>query len=103
MMAAKSLSPESLDYIASVMRSPKEDTRNRLTAAALILDRGYGKPKEHVTADVVHRFAEVPEVMEREAWLRTRGGMLPDVIEAKAIPAPEPAKADPPPKDRKLN
>jgi hypothetical protein len=49
--------------------------------------------KEYVDAETVHRFAEAPQVMEQELWLRTRGGTIPDPL---ALPPPD----DP---DRKLN
>jgi hypothetical protein len=83
-MAARAHCPEAIEVIAECMRST--DERVRLMAANIMLERGYGKPKEHVDAETVHRFAVVPEVMEQELWLRTRGGTIPDPL---ALPPPE--------------
>jgi len=89
-MAARSYAPEALEVIAKAMRS--EDERVRLMAASIMLDRSYGKPKEHVDVETVHNFAEVPQVMPLRRWLETRG-------QPQLLP-PEKDDDDP---DRKLN
>jgi len=89
-MAARSYAPEALEVIAKAMRS--EDERVRLMAANIMLDRGYGKPKEYDDAETVHRFAELPQVMPLQQWLETRG--QPQLL------SPEKDDDDP---DRKLN
>ena len=55
-----------------------------------MLKKGYGNPEYKSDVDVVHRFALVPEVMEKDEWLKHRGQPQP-----KALPPPDP--------DRKLN
>jgi hypothetical protein len=59
-------------------------------AAESMLERGYGKPEQKSDVDVVHRFALVPEVMEKDEWLKHRG-------------QPQPKTPPPPDPDRKLN
>jgi hypothetical protein len=86
--AARKYAPEALEVIARCMRD--KDARVRLIAAQIMLERGYGKPEQKSDVDVVHRFALVPEVMEKDEWLKHRGQPQP-----KALPPPDP--------DRKLN
>jgi hypothetical protein len=86
--AARKYAPEALEVIARCMRD--KDARVRLMAAEIMLERGYGKPEQKSDVDVVHRFARVPEVMEKDEWLKHRGQPQP-----KALPPPDP--------DRKLN
>jgi hypothetical protein len=86
--AAREHCEEALQVIAGCMRD--KDARVRLMAAEIMLERGYGKPEQKSDVDVVHRFALVPEVMEKDEWLKHRGQPQP-----KALPPPDP--------DRKLN
>ena len=61
----------------------------RLMAAALVLERGYGRPERKSDVGVVHHFVEAPQVMEQAEWLKHRGQ-----------PQLAPPKDDP---DRKLS
>jgi hypothetical protein len=38
-----------------------------------VLERGYGRPDVHADVSVTHAFAEVPQVMTQDEWLRRRG------------------------------
>jgi hypothetical protein len=78
--AARRLCPEALATIERAMHS--KDERVRVMAATVILERGYGKPEQKADLEVVHRFAEVPQVMDQETWLARRGQPL---LEAKAV------------------
>jgi hypothetical protein len=42
------------------------------------------KPEQKSDVDAVHRFAVVPEIMEKEEWLKHRGQPQP-----KALPPPD--------------
>jgi hypothetical protein len=68
-----------------------EDPRISLMACIAMIERGYGKP-EKTENEHTHKFAVVPEVMEKSEWLKHRGQPQP-----KALPPPD---DDP---DRKLN
>jgi hypothetical protein len=57
-----------------------------LAASKEILDRAWGKAEAKGEVAVVHRFAQVPAVMSKEDWLRTRGD-----------PSLSPGKPDPDP------
>jgi hypothetical protein len=62
-----------LDYIVGVMRDSNSPQPNRLKAAEILLERGYGKPHVSVEISAEHKFAVVPKVMGREEWLATKG------------------------------
>jgi hypothetical protein len=88
-MAAREHCPEALAVVVRCMRS--KDERVAMMAASIMLERGYGKPKEQVDTTLTHNFAEVPQVMPLAQWLETRG--QPQLL---------PPKDDDDP-DRKLN
>lgn len=44
--ACAAMAMETVEFLASVMRDEREDTRNRIVAALEINNRGLGKPKE---------------------------------------------------------
>jgi len=88
---AKDNSERALRKIIELIDS--KDEKVALMASIHVLDRGYGKPEQRVDADIVHRFAEVPQVMEKAQWLATRG----DPSKLKVI---EHQPADP---NKKLN
>jgi hypothetical protein len=65
------------------------------------------RPTQNADVGVTHRFAIVPEVLDRETWLRTRGqGLLADgtvpPAPKDAAPTSDDLKPDPD-SDRKLN
>jgi hypothetical protein len=84
--AARSHCERAIQVIAEAMESA--DEKVAVTAAAIMLDRGYGKPEQKADVAVVHKFAVVPQVMEKAEWLANKG-------QPKALPPPDP--------DRKLN
>ena len=56
--ACKEKAPEALATIAKIM-TEGENERNRLAAAQAIIERGYGKPKETVEANVTGRIETI--------------------------------------------
>lgn len=48
---ARKNSPEAMEAIIACMRDPEASWRERITAATVILERAWGKPKEHVSFD----------------------------------------------------
>jgi hypothetical protein len=50
--SARAHCPEALEVIAAAMRH--KDARVRITAVAMMLERGYGKPEQKSDAEVVH-------------------------------------------------
>ncbi len=42
---------EIVDYMASVLRNPKADTKDRMQAAAWLADRGWGKPVQAISGE----------------------------------------------------
>ena len=75
--AARAHCPRAIEVLVEGMNH--KDMRVRILAASLILERGYGKPELKADVTTTHAFAVVPEVLDRETWLRTRGqGLLSD-------------------------
>jgi Family of unknown function (DUF5681) len=85
-MAARSYCPETLAVIVKAMRST--DPRVSLTAACIVLDRGFGRPQKNADIAMQHRFVEERQVMQQDEWRALRG--------QPALPPPD----DP---DRKVN
>ena len=57
-----------------------KDERVALAAAREVLDRAWGKAEAKAEVGVTQRFAEVPEVMSEEDWIRTycrEGAIVP--------------------------
>jgi hypothetical protein len=90
---ARENSKAAMEKIVALMEDP--DPRVALAAAIHVLDRAYGKPEQKADVEMVHRFAQVPAVMEKSQWLATRGD--PKLIEHVAE---EPKPKDP---NSKLN
>src|SRR5262245_26027894 len=71
---------EALDTLAAIMRNPKASAAARVSAANAILDRGYGKPPQHVTGETAPVYvARLPEVCKTaEEWAAKCGGSIAD-------------------------
>lgn len=81
---ARAHSPQAFERVLELMES--RDERVALAASKEILDRAWGEAEAKGEVAVVHRFAQVPAVMSKEDWLRTRGD-----------PSLSPGKPDPDP------
>jgi hypothetical protein len=46
--AARELTEDAIDTLATVMKNPKAPAAARISAAQAILDRGYGKPPQAI-------------------------------------------------------
>jgi hypothetical protein len=77
-MAARSYCQEALDYIVGVMRDSNSPQPNRLKAAEILLERGYGKPHVSVEVNTEHKFVVAPNTMDQETWLARRGQPVGD-------------------------
>jgi hypothetical protein len=64
----KAICPEAVKVVKRCLAS--KDERIALEAARIAFERGFGRVEISVEADVVHRFAIVPAVEDRETWLR---------------------------------
>ena len=70
-MAARKHCPKALQRIAECLDD--EDKKVRLMAAQIMLERGYGKPEQHVDAEVAHNFCIAPDTMPLDQWLAPKG------------------------------
>lgn len=80
--AARAHCREAIERLVLHMRS--DDEKVSIMASLALIDRGYGKPEQKVDAQVVHKFAVVPQVMEEAEWLARKG--QPKLL---ALPAPD--------------
>jgi hypothetical protein len=58
------------------MTNSKAAPAARISAANALLDRGYGKPPQHITGEqgsFVQYFARVPEKLSNEEWQKKWG------------------------------
>ena len=60
---AKQQTEAAIRTIVAIMEDPKANASARVAAAEAILDRGWGKPKQHVDLDATGGFVELLKVM----------------------------------------
>ena len=68
---AKEHTVEAIQTLVSIMTNPKFAPAARVTAANALLDRGYGRPAQHITGDVAASYvARLPEpAKSADEWL----------------------------------
>jgi hypothetical protein len=52
--------PAAIDALVSIMNNPKASDAARVSAASALLDRGYGKPQQHIDANIGSYVARLP-------------------------------------------
>ena len=72
---ARAHTGEAIETLVSIMSNPKAAPAARVSAANSLLDRGYGKPLQHITGDVAASYvARLPEpAKSAEDWLASLG------------------------------
>jgi hypothetical protein len=61
--------PAAIDALVSIKNNTKASDAARVSAATALLDRGYGKPQQHIDAEIGSYVARLPEVSESaEEW-----------------------------------
>ena len=67
---AREHTAEAIQTLVSIMSDPKSAPAARVSAANALLDRGYGKPPQHITGDVAASYvARLPEpAKSAEEW-----------------------------------
>ena len=72
-------SAEAIQTLVSIMNNPKFAPAARVSAANALLDRGYGKPPQHVTDDSAPRYvALLPEVCKTAEEWAAKCGACPE-------------------------
>ena len=67
---AREHTAEAVQTLVSIMNDPQCAPAARVSAANALLDRGYGKPPQHVTSQEASYFALVPPRCETaEEWM----------------------------------
>ena len=75
---ARAHTREAIETLVSIMSNPKAAPAARVSAANALLDRGYGKPPQHITGEGGPSFVvRLPDVAPNaQAWLETVKPML---------------------------
>jgi|SRR4029453_7281391 hypothetical protein len=69
---AREHTADAIQTLVSIMTNPKSAPAARVSAANALLDRGYGKPPQHVTSQEASYFALLPQRCETaEEWMAT--------------------------------
>jgi hypothetical protein len=74
---AREFSPEAAEFLIEIVRDKSEDSRNRIVAAGMILDRAWGKAKEMPERDPKAELQDMTDeqLAEHTAELLIEGGM----------------------------
>jgi hypothetical protein len=71
---ARSYTHTAIKTLAGIMMEPSAPPRARVAAAAILLDRGWGKPKQHIEGQATHRYVvELPPVLSKLEWQQKYG------------------------------
>jgi Family of unknown function (DUF5681) len=74
-----------IETLVSIMTNSKAAPAARVSAANALLDRGYGKPPQHMTGEQgVQYFARVFEPLSNEEWEKEWGGYAERVSDDRA-------------------
>jgi hypothetical protein len=61
--------PAAIEALASIMNNEKASDAARVSAATALLDRGYGKPQQHIDAEIGSYVAWLPRPYDTaEEW-----------------------------------
>ena len=64
--------PAAIDALVSIMSNTKASDAARVSAATALLDRGYGKPQQHIDAEIGSYVARLPRPYDTaEEWVQT--------------------------------
>src|SRR5262245_3393314 len=64
--------PAAIEALVSIMNNPKASDAARVSAATALLDRGYGKPQQHISGDSISYVARLPmPIMDATEWAKT--------------------------------
>ena len=74
---ARSTHGEAIETLVSIMTNPKAAPAARVSAANSLLDRGYGKPPQHITGEGGPSYVvRLPEPCKTaEAWVASLGDL----------------------------
>ena len=96
---ARAHTGEAIQTLVSIMTNPKSAPAARVSAANSLLDRGYGKPPQHITDESARSFvARLPDVADSaEEWLalvKARESLPSDQASSKSEAQIEGQKSD---------
>lgn len=79
---AKAYTEEAIDTLAEIMRNPKASSATRVQASCALLDRGWGKPSQHLALSAAMSFTDYLDKLAAEDELESRLKALPaDIID----------------------
>jgi hypothetical protein len=84
---ARAHTGKAIETLVSIMANPKAAPAARVSAANALLDRGYGKPPQHITGEVAASYvARLPEPARNAAeWLKSLETEDKPLLQAKTI------------------
>jgi hypothetical protein len=87
---AREHTAEAIQTLVSIMDNPKAAPASRVSAANALLDRGYGKPPQHVTGEVAASYvARLPTpCVDVTEWTKSLHISTPLAQPTKAIAKP---------------
>jgi hypothetical protein len=85
---ARAHTGEAIETLVSIMTNPKSAPAARVSAANALLDRGFGKPAQHITGDggplFVMRLPEPSQSVEEWETRRDRAAANGPLVDIKA-------------------
>jgi uncharacterized protein DUF5681 len=87
---ARAHTGEAIETLVSIMSNPKCAPASRVSAANALLDRGYGKPPQHITGEVAASYvARLPTpCVDVTEWTKSLDISTPLAHPTQAIPKP---------------
>lgn len=70
---ARGYTEEAISTAVEIMLNPKCQSRSRISAAQVLLDRGWGKPKQFVEHDVSDQISELLKAIDGRSGLPVGG------------------------------
>jgi hypothetical protein len=81
--AARELTQEAINTLATIMRDPKAPAPARISAAVALLDRGHGRPFQAIQAIDVNVDCDLGRLTDEELMILER------ILERASLPAPD--------------
>ena len=82
---AREHTEDALKALVDIVNDDEVHPGARVSAATVLLDRGYGKAPQHLTGDVAMRYERIERIIVNAGQ---RAASLPDTASSPALPEP---------------